>query len=281
MRRLFRGLAVLVFFLAAAAYARVPAFIWARPSVASAPAGPEGDLIRRGEDVFARTYAYFGPFADGSGAGYAGNNLACANCHLDAGRAKYAFLLVGATNTYPKALKAGGPVVSLDERINQCMTRSMAGRPVPGGEPAFQALRAYLVFLSAGIPPGVFMDGAGRVAIDDPPLAPDAARGARVFAEHCAKCHRPDGLGARRGGAGTAYGYAFPPLWGGDSFAADAGLADLKTIAGFVHANMPAGVDRWNPRLSVQQAYDVGRFVLSHDRPRGISTPQEHLNAAP
>ena len=41
---------------------------------------------------------------------------------------------------------------------------------------------------------------------------------------------------------------------------------------------MPDGVDWLHPTLSVQQAYDVARFVLSHSRPAGESTPRQHLN---
>ena len=52
----------------------------------------------------------------------------------------------------------------------------------------------------------------------------------------------------------------------------------MKTFAGFVYANMPDGVDWLHPKLTEQQAYDVGRFVLSHPRPAGISTAKAHLN---
>ncbi len=264
--------------LAQAARAQAPAFVWDRPSAASVPAQSQGNLIRTGEEVFARTYAFFGPSAAGPGAGYAGNNLACGDCHIDLGRRKFAFLLVGAANTYPRVMHPGGPMVTLDERLNMCMSRSLAGRPVPTDMPAFQALRAYVVFLSAAIPRDVRVEGAGRLPIADPPQPPDMRRGGRLFAAQCSECHRPNGQGARRGGAGSAFGYAYPPLWGSDSFASDAGLADLKTFAGFVHANMPGGVDWLHPKLTVQEAYDVGRFVLSKPRPVGKSTPQAHLN---
>ena len=272
------GLCAAGLLLVQAAQAQVPAFVWERPSTAAVPPGAQGDLIRTGEEIFARTYAFFGPFAEGPDAGYAGNNLACGNCHIDLGRRKFAFLLVGAANTYPRAMRPGGPLVTLDERLNQCMTRSLAGRAVPTDLPAFGALRAYVAFLSAAIPKDVQVEGSGRVPIGDPAQPPDISRGATLFAAQCSECHRADGPGAWRGGARSAFGYAYPPLWGKDSFAADAGLADLKTFAGFVHANMPDGVDWLHPKLTGQQAYDVGWFVLSHPRPAGSSTAKAHLN---
>ena len=67
---------------------------------------------------------------------------------------------------------------------------------------------------------------------------------------------------------GSALGYLMPPLWGPDSFNDGAGMARLITIANFVHFNMPHGTDYLDPRLSVDDAWDVGAFVLSHPRPQ-------------
>jgi thiosulfate dehydrogenase len=258
--------------------AQAPApFVWERPALADIPAGPAGDVTRIGAEVFARTFAFLGPDAERAENRYAGNNLACGNCHLDLGRKKFGFLLVGAARDYPRPLRPGGPEQTLAQRINQCMERSLAGRALPGDHPLLAALTAYITFLSAGIPPGVTPDGAGRVAVAAPPLPPDAARGAALYRRICAECHRPNGLGAPHGPAGTPWGYAYPPLWGPDSFAASAGLAEPKTFAGFIHANMPQGVDWAHPRLSVQQAHDIAAFVLSHPRPDRPGAPEDHL----
>jgi thiosulfate dehydrogenase len=53
-----------------------PAFM--PPSASSIPAGPLGDVIRRGRDIFTDTPKYAQP--------YVGNGLSCSNYHLDAGR---------------------------------------------------------------------------------------------------------------------------------------------------------------------------------------------------
>jgi len=58
--------------------------------------------------------------------------------------------------------------------------------------------------------------------------------------------------------------YAFPPLWGKDSFNAGAGMHSVKNAAAFIKANMPLGKGN---SLSPQEAWDVAQFVDSHDRP--------------
>ena len=63
-----------------------------------------------------------------------------------------------------------------------------------------------------------------------------------------------------------------PPLWGDDSFNAAAGRAKTGYAAAYVRANMPFGVQYRNPVLSVQQAWDVGAYMISKPRP---PTPPE------
>jgi thiosulfate dehydrogenase len=62
-------------------------------------------------------------------------------------------------------------------------------------------------------------------------------------------------------------GYAFPPLWGADSFNDGAGMARLITAATFIHSNMPDGVDYLHPRLSPEEAWDVAALMISRPRP--------------
>ena len=79
--------------------------------------------------------------------------------------------------------------------------------------------------------------------------------------------HNIDGSGERRSIPSSDLGYVFPPLWGPDSFNNGAGMARLITIANFVHANMPAGTDYFNPSLSVDYALDAAAYVVSQPRP--------------
>ena len=94
-----------------------------------------------------------------------------------------------------------------------------------------------------------------------PALAPDFARGARVYAEKCALCHGADGAG-QKGNDGVP---VFPALWGSRSFNWGAGMESITNAAGFIKANMPLGQGY---TLSDQDAWDVATFMNSHERPQ-------------
>jgi thiosulfate dehydrogenase len=225
------------------------------------PAGDAGPLIAYGHNLITRTFASIGPEVADHAMRFAGNNLACQNCHLDAGTNRYGLPLVGVFKTFPKFSPRDQRVISLTERLNECMTRSMNGRPLPDDSREMQALLAYMRYIGDAPPASV------APAAEPPPLAPDATRGASVFATVCAACHQPNGLGQRRGAVNDADGYVFPPLWGPDSFNDGAGMDHFPHIVRFVQRNMPRGVDPMHPQLTLQQAWDVAAYVISMPRP--------------
>ena len=63
---------------------------------------------------------------------------------------------------------------------------------------------------------------------------------------------------------GAGVSGSFPPLWGARSFNNGAGMAHIDRMTGFVRYNMPQNAPG---SLSLQDAYDVAGFVLSHARP--------------
>lgn len=95
------------------------------------PAMADGQLIAYGYRLVTQTFAVIGPEAADPAARFAGNNLACQNCHLDGGTNRAGLPLVGVAKTYPKFSTRDHRVLSLPERLNDCMTRSMNGRPLP------------------------------------------------------------------------------------------------------------------------------------------------------
>jgi thiosulfate dehydrogenase len=224
------------------------------------PAVPDGDLIAYGYRLVSQTFATIGPEVGNPAMRFAGNNLACQNCHLDGGTNRNGLPLVGVFKTYPKFLARDQRVVALPERLNECMTRSMNGRKLSDESREMLALLAYMRFI--GDPAPVASEPAPPA-----PLPADANRGAEVFATVCAVCHQADGLGQRMGSPGNARGYLFPPLWGPDSFNDGAGMDQYRNIVGFVRRNMPRGVDPQHPQLSLQQAWDVASYVQSMPRP--------------
>ncbi len=225
---------------------------FAPPADSAMPAGPFGDAVRRGRQIFEQTGVYANK--------YTGNALTCANCHLDAGRLANSAPLWAAFVSYPAYRNKNKHVNTLQERMQGCFLYSMNGRAPPLGDPVLVALESYAYWLATGAPVNAAIAGRGYPKVSPPPLPPDDARGAAVYAERCALCHGTGGEGRRA--AGTQ---VFPPLWGPRSFNWGAGMADVDNAAGFIKANMPFGL---GGTLSDQDAWDVAAFVNGHERPQ-------------
>ena len=223
------------------------------------------EAVHYGRRLVAETYALIGPEVADPAMRFAGNNLACASCHLDAGTRAHGLALVGVSGKYPKPLPGGG-TESLADRVNGCMTRSMNGRPLPEDGAEMAAVVAYLEQLTTDA--GTFDFPAEDPAPLPPPAAPpDAARGAPLYLAECAACHRADGSGMRNGRPGDALGYLHPPLWGPDSFNAAAGMHQRATAASFIHDNMPLGATAAAPVLPPADAWDIAAFLEAQPRP--------------
>jgi thiosulfate dehydrogenase len=211
-----------------------------------------GKMIRLGEQVFTDTGRY--------AAKWVGNDLSCANCHLDAGRKPGSAPMWAAFIHYPAFRSKTGKVDTLASRLQGCFMFSMNGKAPPADDEVMTALQTYAFFLAKGAPVGMPVAGSGYPKLKKPPQAPDYARGEKVFAQDCALCHGADGQGQRAGGR-----QVFPPLWGPRSFNWGAGMHQVNNAAAFIHANMPLGK---GGSLSEQDAWDVAYFMDAHERPQ-------------
>jgi thiosulfate dehydrogenase len=241
--------------------------IWTVPEVGALPDDEHGRLVRHGRDLITATYAYIGPEVVAAVNRYAGNNLACGNCHLEAGTKKLGIPLFGLYGVYPRYSARSGEEITIEGRVDSCMARSMNGRAMPLQAPQMQAVVAYIKFLSTGVPAGQEVPGLGAGKMPELSRAADPARGRPIYVSSCAACHGADGLGIRRSLPSVDLGYLMPPLWGSDSFNDGAGMARLIAAANFIHFNMPHGTDYLNPQLSVENAWDVAAYLISQPRP--------------
>jgi thiosulfate dehydrogenase len=241
--------------------------VWTVPEVGALPDDAHGRLVRRGRDLITATYAHIGPEVPDPAKRFAGNNLACSNCHLDAGTKKFGLPLFGLVALFPQYSARLGAEITIEDRVNSCMSRSMNGRALPSDGPEMQAMVAYIRFLSSGVPAGKVLSGLGTGAMPELGRAADPARGKTIYAKACLACHNTDGSGIRRSLPTSDLGYMVPPLWGPDSFNNGAGMARLITAANFVHFNMPHGADYTNSQLTVEQAWDVAAYMISQPRP--------------
>lgn len=182
----------------------------------------------------------------------AGSSLRCVSCHLDEGTRPNAIPLTGVYARFPKYFTRSASIVSMEDRVNNCFTRSLAGRALAVDSRDMRDVVNYLAHISDGVPIGAHVPGEGLAKM--PRLVGDAAAGATIYAARCSRCHAADGSGIPPA----------TPLWGPRSFSIGASMAREERAASFIRHNMPfdsAGV------LSDQQAYDVAAFVVSHPRP--------------
>ena len=244
---------------------------FAPPLESEMPEKQDGEAIRRGREIFLNTGANATP--------YVGNSLACANCHLDAGRRANSAPMWAAAGLYPKYRGKNKQINTMEDRINGCFTYSMnapggpAGSAPPAGDQIYKDLESYFHWLATGAPNGVSLPGQGFPTLDKPAKAYDRQRGQKIFAEKCSVCHGENGQG-RQDANGR---YAFPPLWGPDSFNWGAGMHRVNTAAGFIYANMPLGQPF---SLTTQEAWDVAAYINSHERPPDPRQPDEGLTTA-
>ena len=241
--------------------------LWTVPEIGALPRDAHGLQVREGRDLITATYAYIGPHVPDAAKRYAGNDLACTNCHLQAGTKKFAIPLFGLYGDFPQYSARSGADISIEDRINSCMTRSMNGRSLPADAPEMQAIVAYIKFLSTGVPPGARLPGLGVGHMPELARAADPERGRPIYVRVCVACHNTDGSGVRNSIASSDLGYMIPPLWGRDSFNDGAGMARIINFANFIHFNMPHGADYLDPQLTVEEAWDVAAYAVSQPRP--------------
>jgi thiosulfate dehydrogenase len=245
------------------------------PDITTVGDDPFGKLVKYGYALFTDTPNEIGPTVPDAHIRFAGNNLTCQSCHLQAGTQPYAMPLVGIWGQFPQYRAREGAVDSLEDRINGCMERSMNGRALPLGSRQMKAFSAFMRWLSMGVPDGARLVGAGTLRIKEPGRAADPQHGAQIYGQVCAVCHGADGFGQR---AETEAGYQFPPLWGPDSFNNGAGMSRLLTAAAYAMHNMPIGTVFNAPVLGDEDAYDVAAYIISRGRPKKADLDRDFPN---
>ena len=238
------------------------------PDVDKLPEGHYKKMVKYGQELTNRTFAYIGPEVKDQTMRLAGNNLACASCHQQGATKPFAMPWQGVSATFPQYRGREDAVSTVEERVNGCMERSMNGRTLPLDSEEMKAFVTYIHFLGQGVPIGAEVKGQGMVQSKMPNRRADVVNGSKVYADKCAVCHGPDGQGQRIGQVGDAQGYAFPPLWGPDSFNNGAGMNRMIMATRFIQHNMPLGAQHDATQLSSDEAYDVAGFMLSKPRPQ-------------
>lgn len=221
----------------------------------------EDTLANYGYELISNTAYYLGP--KGTVAPIS-NGMNCQNCHLAAGTVPFGNNYSAVVSTYPKFRARSGGIETIPKRVNDCFERSLNGKALDTNSKEMQAIVAYLHWLGDEIPKGKKPKGSGVVELAYMDRAADPEKGAIVYKQKCVSCHGPNGEGQPNV---EGYGYAYPPLWGKNSYNDGAGLYRISRFAGYVKANMPLGATYDAPQLSDEEAWDVAAFVNSQPRP--------------
>lgn len=230
----------------------VPALVfneaaWTPPLEKDIPNDSLGASIKRG--------LYLLRFTPESLPQYATSSLRCTSCHQNDGLKASSAPLTGSHARFPKYMPRSGAVIALDDRVNYCFTRSLAGNAVPVGSREMTDILAYLAFISKDVPVATKIAGSeGLISMKDT-LVGDIARGEQLYASKtCVTCHGPEGKGAG----------PIPALWGPTSYSIGASMAREERAASFIMHNMP----QTQPgMLTAQEAFDLAAFINSHPRP--------------
>jgi thiosulfate dehydrogenase len=236
--------------------------LWRPPDIASVEKTKDGELILYGRDLIARTAHYLGP--QGS-VMQISNGMNCQNCHLEAGTKPFGNNYGAVASLYPKFRARSGALETIEKRINDCIERSLNGKPLDSLSKEMRAMVSYITWLGKDVPKGKKAEGSGLVEMEWMPRAADPGKGKRLYMQQCLICHGREGQGQKL--SADTPGYIYPPLWGPNSFNTAAGLYRLSNLGRYIFANMPNGATFDKPTLTQEQAWDIAAFVESMPRP--------------
>lgn len=225
-----------------------------------------GEAVRYGRELMLNTAYYIGP--DGINGKYLGNKMNCTNCHQEAGTKLYSFNLMASHNNYPQYRAREGRVLTLAERVNNCVERPHSGKPLPLDGKEMVALLSYYKWINGFVPKNNKFNGETNLDIQFSNVAASSERGSVLFSQICARCHGNNGEGMMRADNAT---YVYPPLWGNKGYQPGSSMHRIIKQAQWLKANMPQDKAKWDkPVLTDEQALDIAAFVNDdnlHKRP--------------
>lgn len=231
------------------------------------PEGKYGDLVRYGRELMLQTAYLIGP--DGLNGKYLGNKINCTNCHEDGGTKPYSFNLQTTFKNYPQYRAREGKVLSLAERVNNCIMHPYLGDPLPLDSKEMIAFLSYFKWISDSSNVDNNTPGVKNLVIEFPDRAASPKKGEQLYAINCSRCHGANGEGVMQADDVT---YIYPPLWGPKSYQPGSSMHRNIKMAQWLVANMPQDLAKHNkPVLTAEEAFDIAAFVNDdeiHQRPQ-------------
>lgn len=240
--------------------------LWQSPDTSKIPFDEFGALVRYGRELIVNTAYYIGP--EGKVSKNLGNKMNCNNCHLEAGTKPYAFNYLSTHARYPQYRAREDKVLSVADRVNNCIERPHNGKPLRFDSKEMTAMISYIKWLGQKVPVNAHVQGDSPFEIPLPDRAADPVKGEAIYKQECASCHGFNGEGKMRL---DDVCYEYPPVWGLNSYQPGSSLHRVVKAAAFIYTNMPnKNATHLNPNLSVEEAFDVAAFINDdriHKRP--------------
>ena len=122
-----------------------------REQIAEASAAPAVATAEYGRRLLRETPELLGQDHPDPERRFIKSRLACASCHLNIGTDPGTLTLLQTTEHYPRFSGRAGTMTDIEDRINECMTRSMNGNPLPMDSPEMIAMASYLSIARRGL----------------------------------------------------------------------------------------------------------------------------------
>lgn len=241
---------------------------WIAPETSTIVDAAEKENVEYGKELIAHTAKYLGPKGSVM---QISNGMNCQNCHLQAGTAVFGNNYGSVASLYPKFRARSGGIENIQKRVNDCFERSLNGSSLDTNSKEMKAIVAYINFLGSNVPKGEKAAGSGFKDLAFLDRAADPIKGKEAYTLKCVSCHQADGSGVLNP---DKIEYAFPPLWGKNSYNDGAGLYRITNFAKYVKYNMPIGATHDNPQLTDEEAWDIAAYVNSQPRPH-INVPKD------
>lgn len=239
------------------------------------PESKFGAAVKYGRQLMLNTAYYIGP--NGIKGKFLGNRMSCTNCHQDAGTKLFSFNLMKSHEDYPQYRAREAKILTLAERVNNCVMRPHNGKPLPLDGEEMVALLSYFKWINSFVPKGEPFEGQKNKRIDLPATAASPERGQLLYVKHCERCHGKEGEGMLQKNQLT---YLYPPLWGPEGYQPGSSMHRNIKQAQWLKANMPYDKSTADaPFLTDAEALDVAAFINSdgiHKRPNPKNLDYPH-----
>src|SRR6185436_15648203 len=219
--------------------------VFKAPDTSSLKDDDWGKMVKYGMRLVKNTAYYIGP--DGIVSKNLHNKMNCTNCHLDCGTRPFGLNFFNSHKTYPQYRARENRILSLSERVNNCIERPHSGDPLKLDSKEMTAIICYIKWLGEKYDPSKH-EGYGLKYVEYQGKKADPVNGAIVYDTHCKSCHGPKGEGQMDIADVT---YTYPPLWGKKAYQEGSSMHRVIKSASFIKYNMPnLKTDYTKPTLS-------------------------------